>query len=198
MITLLKTKLVAVLCGLLLICGTLLYFSYNHSKVLDTSLKVATNNLKAEVNKNIVYQYTLNDLQNSKDSDELKVLDLAKQLKIQPKKITETVYIASQFSKKDTVNTVDSVFSKDYETKLGDDWYSLDLKFKAPDKFTSDLQVKNEVVAITYDKRETVQAPKKFFLWRWLQKKQTVQTIEVKELNPYSTVKEFKFIKLLK
>jgi len=164
MITLLKTKLVAVLCGLLLICGTLLYFSYNHSKVLDTSLKVATNNLKAEVNKNIVYQYTLNDLQNSKDSDELKVLDLAKQLKIQPKKITETVYIASQFSKKDTVNTVDSVFSKDYETKLGDDWYSLDLKFKAPDKFTSDLQVKNEVVAITYDKRETVQAPKKFFL----------------------------------
>ena len=164
MITLLKTKLIAVLCGLLLICGTLLYFSYNHSKALDISLKIATNNLKAEVNKNLTYEYTLNDLQDSKDSADIKVLELAKQLKIQPKKITETVYIASQFSKKDTVKLKDSVFIKDYNTKLGDDWYSLDLQFKHPDQFISDLKVKNEVVAITYDRKETVNPAKKFFL----------------------------------
>ena len=181
-----------------MICGTLLYFSYNHSKALDISLKVATNNLKAEVNKNLTYQYTLNDLKSSKDSADVKVLEMAKQLKIQPKKIVSTVHIASEFIKKDTINTVDSVFIRDYNTKLSDDWYSLDLQFNAPNQFITDLKVKNEVVAITYDRKETVQPAKKFFLWRWFQKKQVVQVIEVKELNPYSTVKDFKFIKVIK
>ena len=198
MIALLKTKLVTVLCGLLLICGTLLYFSYNHTVQLNKDIATATNNYKASVRKNVVYQFTLNDLKASKDSSDLKVKELIKQLKIQPKKITETVDINSQFSKKDTVKLVDSVFVKDYTAKIGDEWYSLDLKFKAPDSFSTDLKVENEVIAITYDKRETIKPAKKFFLWRLFQKKQTIQTIEVKELNPYSTVKDFRFIKVLK
>lgn len=181
-----------------LICGTLLYFSYNHSKVTEASLKVATNNWKAEVKKNLTFQYTLNDLKDSKDSADVKVLEMAKKLKIQPKKIVSTVYIASEFVKKDTINTVDSVFVRDYNTKLGDDWYTLDLQFDAPNQFITDLKIKNEVLAIAYDRKETVKPAKKFFLWRWLQKKQIVQVIEVKELNPYSTVKEFKFIKVIK
>jgi len=198
MIALLKTKLVTVLCGLLLICGTLLYFSYNHTVQLNKDIATATNNYKASVRKNVVYQFTLNDLKASKDSSDLKVKELIKQLKIQPKKITETVDINSQFSKKDTVKLVDSVFVKDYTAKIGDEWYSLDLKFKAPDSFSTDLKVKNEVIAITYDKRETIKPAKKFFLWRLFQKKQTIQVIEVKELNPHSEVKDFRFIKVLK
>ena len=181
-----------------LICGGLLYFSYNHIKTLDASLIVATNNYKAEVKKNLTFQYTLNDLQDSKDSSDIKVLQLAKELNIQPKKIVSTVYIASEFIKKDTIKLTDSIFVRDYTTKLSDDWYSLDLQFKYPNTFISDLKIKNEVVAITYDRKETVNPAKKFFLWRWLQKKQIVQVIEVKELNPYSTVKEFKFIKVIK
>jgi len=193
-----KNRIIIALAVIVLICGTLLHFSYNHSKALDKSLKITTNNLKAEVNKNIIYQYTLNDLKSSKDSEDIKVLEMARQLKIQPKKIVETVYIESEFVKKDTVNTIDSVFIKDYNAKIGDDWYSLELQFKAPDQISTDLKVKNEIVAITYDRKETVKPPYKLFLWRWLQKKQTVQVIEVKELNPYSTVKDFKFIKVLK
>jgi len=72
------------------------------------------------------------------------------------------------------------------------------LKFKAPNSFSTDLKVKNEVIAITYDKRETIKPAKKFFLFRLFQKKQTIQTIEVKELNPYSEVKDFKIIKVIK
>ena len=147
-----------------LICGTLLYFTYNHSKTLEASLLIATNNYKSEVNKNLTYQYTLNDLRDSKDSAEIKVLELVKELKIQPKKIVSTVYIASEFIKKDTIKLTDSIFVRDYTTKLSDDWYSLDLQFKQPNQFISDLKIKNEVVAITYDKKETVQPAKKFFL----------------------------------
>lgn len=120
------------------------------------------------------------------------------ELKIKPNKVTETVYIASQTQIRDTIALKDSVFIKDYEVKTGDEWYNLDLKFKAPDSISTDLKVKNEVIAITYDKRETVKPAKKFFLFRWFQKKQTIQTIEVKELNPYSEVKDFRFIKVLK
>jgi len=85
-------------------------------------------------------------------------------LNIQPKKIVSTVYIASEFIKKDTIKLTDSIFVRDYTTKLSDDWYSLDLQFKQPNQFISDLKIKNEVVAITYDKKETVQPAKKFFL----------------------------------
>jgi len=193
-----RKYLIIILACFGLICGTLLYFSYNCTKSLEASLKVATNNLKAEVNKNITFQYTLNDLKDSKDSSDIKVLEMAKELKIPVKKIVQTVYIASEFIKKDTIKLTDNVFVRDYTTKLGDEWYSLDLQFKHPNQFISDLKIKNEVVAIAYDRKETINPAKKFFLWRWLQKKQIVQVIEVKELNPYSTVKEFKFIKVIK
>lgn len=198
MIDAIKKYLMILLASITLVCGILLYFSYSHVKQLDKELKTASNNWKAEVRKNVVYQFSLADLKASKDSSDLKVKTLIDELKIKPNKVTETVYIASQTQIRDTIALKDSVFVKDYTAKIGDEWYSLDLKFKAPDSITTDLKVKNEVVAITYDKRETVKPPKKFFLWRLFQKKQTIQTIEVKELNPYSTVKDFRFIKVLK
>lgn len=154
------------LAALFLISGTLLYISYNSSRKLEDRLEVTTQNLKAENRKNIQYLYTINELKDSKDSSDLKVIELIKQLKIKPKKITETVYIASNFIKKDTILLKDSIFIKDYETKVGDNWYSLNIKFKAPNTFSTDLKIKNEVIAITYDKKETVNPPKKFFLWR--------------------------------
>ena len=159
-----KKYLIILLASIALICGVLLWFSYNHTKQLNEELKTATNNYKAEIRKNVVYQFTLADLKDSKDSSDLKVKTLIGELKIKPKKVTETVYIDSQIQIKDTVTLKDSVFIRDYEAKTGDEWYSLDLKFKAPDTLNVDLKVRNEVIAITYDKRETIKPPKKFFL----------------------------------
>lgn len=193
-----KDKIIMVLATIALICGTLLYFSYTRTKQLDDDLKTAMNNYKVEVNKNLMYQFSMKDLQASKDSSDMKVLELVKQLKIKPKRVVETIYIANEFSKRDTITITDSVFIKDYKTSIGDKWYNLDIEFKAPDELNTDLRVNNEVIAITYDRRETLQTPYRFFLWRWFQKKQTVQVIEVKELNPYSTIREFKFIKVIK
>lgn len=159
-----KKYLIILLASIALICGVLLWFSHSHTKQLNEELKTATNNYKAEVRKNVVYQFTLNDLKDSKDSSDLKVKTLIGELKLKPKKTTETVYIDSQTQIKDNVTLKDSVFIRDYEAITGDEWYSLDLKFKAPDTFNVDLKVRNEVIAITYDKRETIKPPKKFFL----------------------------------
>lgn len=195
---LIKNKLIAVLLVLSMILGGFIWFQQKSITDLNKSLRIEANNYKSATQKNRVYVLQIDELKNSKDSSDLKVKMLIDELKIKPKKVTETVYINSQTQIKDTITLKDSVFIRDYEDKTGDEWYSLDLKFKAPNTFNVNLKMRNELICIVSDKRETIKPRKKFFISRWFQRKQTVQVINVKELNPHSTVQDFKFINIIK
>ena len=48
------------------------------------------------------------------------------------------------------------------------------------------------------NRRETIGPPKKFFICRWFQKKQTVVEILIEDLNPYFKTKEFKYNTIIK
>jgi hypothetical protein len=61
-----------------------------------------------------------------------------------------------------------------------------------------DYSFKNETLVIMHDSRVTVDPPKKCWLGRLFQKKQTIVEIDVAEQNPYCTVKNQKFIKIVK
>jgi len=50
---------------------------------------------------------------------------------------------------------------------------------------TSNILLKNEVSIIGTSKKETINPERKFFLWRWFQKKQIVTYVEVIQSNPY-------------
>ena len=47
-------------------------------------------------------------------------------------------------------------------------------------------------------KKETVNPPKKFFLFRWFQRKHKVLIVNIHEENPYIETNNSKFVEILK
>lgn len=68
--------------------------------------------------------------------------------------------------------------------------------------FVSDIIVKPEFKSekhiIVSTRRETVDPPKKFFLFRWFQRKQTVLNIDVVEKNPYVQKQSSRYVEIIK
>ena len=63
-------------------------------------------------------------------------------------------------------------------------------------KFTPKFKL--ESFLFVESKKETVNPPKKFFLFRWFQKRHTVLNVTVKENNPYVETDEQKFVEIIK
>ena len=57
---------------------------------------------------------------------------------------------------------------------------------------------KSEKHIIVSSKKETVNPPKKFFLFRWFQKKHLVVHVDVIEKNPYVGSENSKYVEILK
>ena len=193
-----KNKLIAVLLVLSMILGGFIYFQHKSISDLNSSLRVESNNYKAATQKNRVYQYNLDELRTSNQASDKKVDSLMKKLKINPKKVVETVYVESNFTKNDTIILKDTLFLRDDSCEVGDEWYNINIKFKQPNIVLPKIRINNKLICIVSDKRETIKPRKKFFISRWFQRKQTVQVINIQELNPYSTVQDFKFINIIK
>lgn len=62
---------------------------------------------------------------------------------------------------------------------------------------TNKLSITNELFLNTNARRETVDAPKKFFLWRWFQKKHWLIYTDIKNSNPYIKTENAKFITIV-
>jgi hypothetical protein len=84
------------------------------------------------------------------------------------------------------------------DTLIGDEWYNLRLGLKYPSMIAVEPDFKSEKHIIVSSKKETVNPPKKFFLFRWFQKRHTVLHIDVVEKNPYIDVKTNKYVEVLK
>ena len=75
----------------------------------DNNYKVAKNNWKASEDSKYVFKETVRDLQASKDSADIKILDMVKRLKIKPKNIETTLYVHDTLEKHDTIRLNDSI-----------------------------------------------------------------------------------------
>lgn len=179
----------------------------NHIKELNSSLLVATNNNKAyEAERDslkdnaIQFQFTAEQLNHSNDSLINKLNDIRRQLKIKDKQINELQYFASTTQKRDSIVVHDTIFQKGVvlDTLLGDDWSSLAIHAEYPNVLNADYSFKNSTVVVMHDSRVTVDPPKKCWLLRLFQKKQTIVEIDVVQENPYCTNEEQKFVKVIK
>ena len=59
-------------------------------------------------------------------------------------------------------------------------------------------EFKSEKHIVVSTKKETVNPPKKFFLFRWFQKKQTLIHVDVVEKNPYVENQSSRYIEIMK
>lgn len=200
-----------------LICGLILsilsvvnnYFLIKSKTSADKKWKEAVENAKAyselfsnSESKNRAFKLTIDQLKNSNDSIFQELNEARKELKVKDSKLKSLQYVSSSFSKVDTITLKGDTIFKDshvnIDTLLSDKWYSVRVGLKYP----STVSIEPKFLSIKYivvsAKKETVNPPKRFFLFRWFQKKQIRLNVDVVEKNPYVQNQDNRFVEIVR
>lgn len=196
--------IIIVILGALLFAAVQQYCYINEKyETSMANIKAYDMELSAEKNKSVAYKLTVDQLEYFKDSVLQELDSTRKVLKIKDKNLIALQQIKSGFSKTDTIRIpqVDTLFkepSLSMDTLLGDEWYSLKLGLKYPSTIAVSTEFKSKKNIIVSTKKETVNPPKKFFLFRWFQKKHKVLTVDVIEENPYIEDESSRYVEIIK
>ena len=183
------------------------YIFYNRNQDLKEEISVSMSNQKAFIaensslkEENRVFKFTVEQLNYYNDSILQKMNEVRKELKIKDKDLKQMQYLLSEATKKDTIVFRDTLFREptlDIDTIIGDKWYSIRLGLKYPNLITTNPTFISEKYIIVNKKKETINPPKKFFLFRWFQRKHWVMEVNIKEKNPYIKEINNRFIEII-
>lgn len=183
------------------------YTLYNRNQDLKEKISISMSNQKAFITENSslkdenrVFKFTVEQLNYYNDSILQKMNEVRKELKIKDKNIKQLHYLLSVSTKKDTVLFTDTIFrdkSLALDTIIGDKWYNIRLGLKYPNLIYTEPTFTSEKYIIVNKKKETVNPPKKFFLFRWFQRKHWVMEVHIKEKNPYIKEINNKFVEII-
>lgn len=167
---------------------------------LNSKLEIANNNIKSLQNNKIELLQTVDQLKTDTTRIGQEFNKILDSLNIKPKKVVEYKYLKSKSSKVDTIHLIDTVFIEGFclDTIISSgEWYNLNISMSYPGDFIVNPSFTSEKYIISHKKRETVNPPKKFFLFRWFQKKHTIIEIEIIEKNPYIKTEDYKYVEIL-
>ena len=175
---------------------------------IEKRWKESTENVKSyselfsnSENKNKGFKLTIEQLQYFNDSILRELNETRESLKIKDSKLKSLQYLSSTFIKYDTLIIKDTLFKDpqiQVDTILSDEWYSIRIGLKYPSTITVNPMFRSVKHIVVSSRRETVNPPKKFFLFRWFQKKHTVLNIDVIEKNPYMKEQNSRYIEIIK
>ena len=191
---------------ILILVGAVAYLSYQNRQ-LTTRYSTSIENIKAydaELSglrdDTKVYKLTIEQLNYFNDSIIKKMKVVQKELGIKDKRLQQLQYEASHAQRADTIILKDTLF-RDSQLKLdtivGDKWFRTNLHLEFPSTIALKPEIELERYTFINGKRETVNPPKKFFLFRWFQKRHTVIEVNVREMNPYVKDKTQRFIQII-
>ena len=183
------------------------YTLYNRNQDLKEEISVSMTNQKSFIaensflkEENRVFKFTVEQLNYYNDSILQKMNDVRKELKIKDNNLKQMQYLLSVSTKKDTVLFTDTIFKDKglaLDTIIGDKWYNIRLGLKYPNLIYTKPTFTSEKYIIVNKKKETINPPKKFFLFRWFQKKHWVMEVHIKEKNPYIKEINNKFVEII-
>lgn len=194
---------------LIIVLFVSIYALFSTKRSADKKWKEAVENAKAyselfsnSENKNRAFKLTIDQLKNSNDSIFQELNEARKELKVKDSKLKSLQYVSSSFSKVDTITLKGDTIFKDshvnIDTLLSDKWYSVRVGLKYP----STVSIEPKFLSIKYivvsAKKETVNPPKRFFLFRWFQKKQIRLNVDVVEKNPYVQNQDNRFVEIVR
>lgn len=194
---------------LIIVLFVSIYALFSTKRSADKKWKEAVENAKAyselfsnSENKNRAFKLTIDQLKNSNDFIFQELNKTRKELKVKDSKLKSLQYASSSFSKVDTITLKGDTIFKDpqlsIDTLLFDKWYSVKVGLKYP----STVSIEPKFLSIKYivvsAKKETVNPPKRFFLFRWFQKKQIRLNVDVVEKNPYVQNQDNRFIEIVR
>lgn len=185
------------------LCITLKSKSEVEKKYKDAmeNVKSYSEQFSTATNKNRALKLTIEQLNYSNDSILQELNASRKELKVKDSKLQSMQYVASSFTKTDTIVLRDTIFKDtkmDIDTLVSDEWYSVRIGLKYPSTIAVSPEFKSVKNIIVSAKKETVDPPKKFFLFRWLQKKHYVLNIDVVEKNPYVQNQVNRYVEIVK
>ena len=168
--------------------------------VLISNNKALISQIDSVADRAIEFKSTIESLDYYNDSISHRLKDAYEKLNIKDRTIKRLEYIASMALIRDSIIVKDTIFVKDYhlDTSMTTKWYDIGLRLGYPNKVEVNPNVISEKYIISHTSRETVNKPKKFFLWRWFQRKHNIIRVEVVEENPYITNTQTKFIEIVK
>ncbi len=191
---------------ILILVGAVAYLSYQN-KQLTTKYETSIENIKAYnaqlsglKDNNRVFKLTIDQLNYSNDSIINRMKEVQKELGIKDKRLQRLQYEASHAQRTDTITLKDTLFRDPQlrlDTIVGDKWFKTNLHLEFPSTIALKPEIELERYTFINGKRETVNPPKKFFLFRWFQKKHTVVEVNVREMNPYVKNKTQRFIQII-
>lgn len=191
---------------ILILVGAVAYLSYQN-KQLTTKYETSIENIKAYnaqlsglKDNNRVFKLTIDQLNYSNDSIINRMKEVQKELGIKDKRLQQLQYEASHAQRADTIILKDTLFRDPQlrlDTIVGDKWFKTNLHLEFPSTIALKPEIELERYTFINGKRETVNPPKKFFLFRWFQKKHTVVEVNVREMNPYVKNKTQRFIQII-
>ena len=171
-----------------------IYTLYNRNQDLEEEISVSMSNQKAFIadnsslkEENRVFKFTVEQLNYYNDSILQKMNDVRKKLKIKDNNLKQIQYLLSVSTKKDTILFTDTIFKDKglaLDTIIGDKWYNTRLGLKYPNLIYTKPTFTSEKYIIVNKKKETINPPKKFSLFRWFQRKHWVMEVHIKEKNP--------------
>lgn len=193
---------------LMIVLFVSIYALFSTKRSADRKWKEAIENAKAyselfsnSEDKNRAFKLTIDQLKNSNDSIFQELNVARKELKIKDSKLKSLQYVSSSFSKVDTITLRDTIFRDSHvniDTLLFDDWYSVKVGLKYPSTVTVEPTFKSIKYIVVSAKKETVNPPKRFFLFRWFQKKQIRLNVDVVEKNPYVQNQDNRFVEIVR
>lgn len=191
---------------ILTLIGIIVYLSYLNKKLTikyETSIeniKAYDNQLSGLKNNNRVLKLTVEQLNYFNDSIIKKMKVVQKELGIKDTELQQLQYEASCAKRGDTIILRDTLF-RDSKLKLdtivGDKWFKTNLHLQYPSTIILSPEIELERYIFVEGKKETVNPPKKFFVFRWFQKKQIVAEVTTEEKNPYVKNKVQRFIQVI-
>lgn len=167
--------------------------AYENIKAYDAELSGLTNDTK-------VYKLTIEQLNYFNDSIIKKMKVVQKELGIKDKRLQQLQYEASHAQRADTIILKDTLF-RDPQLKLdtivGDKWFKTNLHLEFPSTIALKPEIELERYTFINGKRETVNPPKKFWLFRLFQRRHIVVEVNIREMNPYVKNKTQRFIQII-
>ena len=151
-------------------------------------------------NKNYEFQVTIDDLKQSIDSIDRKLLKAVDDMGIKLKHISNLQYQTNIIEKHDTIfmDSVIFVNNINIDTTLQDNWYRLQLGLHYQNKIYVNPQFKSEKYVVTHTEKEYVKPRSKWWIKRIFQKRHSVTTIDIYEKSPYIKEGQFKQLKITK
>lgn len=192
--------------SIIILVSIISFLGYTNKK-LSNQYAIAYENIKAYdaelsglKDDTRVYKLTIEQLNYFNDSITKKMNEVRKELGIKDSKIKQMQYKLSHIEKSDSLTLPDTIFVNSFklDTIMGDEWANNHIIMSYPNKIKITPRFKLESFLFVSAKKETIKPPKKFFLFRWFQKRHTVLNITVKENNPYVETDRQKFIEIIK